>query len=373
MSTPRTWYSISNRAEASATEVFIYDEIGLWGVSAKAFIDEVRALAPTNLTLRLNTPGGSVFDGLAIYNFLKTLPNVTVKIDGLAASIGSIIMLAGKRIEIAGNGFVMIHNPSGMAVGEADEMRETAALLDKIQDTLVNTYAARTGKDAETVRGWMNAETWFTAAEARDAGLVDEVTGELALAACSTQRFANPPAALTAKATPATQTLNTGATVTISVSGGSTPAPTNTNKEKMQTIITALVEAKVLASAEIPEDKLGETIASAFAALTAERDTLRAQVAEANKADATRTVEAAIAEGRITAEKKDHWVNELLTNTNARELLAAIQPANLGTEPVKVAVGAKTRESLLAEFNALTDPRARTTFWRNHKRDLLKN
>ena len=374
MSRPRNWYSIRNLADAG-TEVSIYDEIGLWGVSAKAFIDEVKGLAPGRLTVRLNTPGGSVFDGLAIYNFLKGLPDVTVKVDGLAASIGSIIMLAGKRIEAASNAFVMIHNPSGVAMGEADDMRETAALLDKITDTLVNTYATRTGKDAETVRGWMNAETWFTAGEAQAAGLVDAVTEELAVAACSTDRFANPPAKLVqAHAAPATVTANSGPTITTTISaGGNNPAPTNTRQNTMQNIITALVEAKVLASSEIADDKLAETIAAAFAALTAERDTLKAQVAGAAKAEATRTVEAAIAQGRITAEKKDHWVTELLTNANAKELLAAIQPANLGAEPVKVAPTAKTRDTLLAEFNAIADPKARTNFWRSHKKDLLSN
>jgi len=357
MTKTHNWYSISNRANAG-TEVFIYDEIGLFGITAKSFIEEVTALAPKQLTVRLNTPGGSVFDGLAIYNYLKSLPDVTVKIDGLAASIGSIIMLAGRRVEIAANGFVMIHNPSGFVVGESEDMRETADLLDKIQGTLVNAYATRTGKDADTVRAWMNAETWFTASEAKDAGLVDSVTEELAIAACSTARFANPPDALT----------RTGKTL----SGGNQPASTN-QKKPMTNIITALVEAKVLASAEVPEDKLTDSIVAAFGAVTAERDALKAKVAEHAKADATRTVEAAIAEGRITAEKKDHWVNELLSNEKAGELLAAIPaPAKLGTEPVKVPT-AKSTADLRAEFAAITDPKARTDFWRNHKRDLLKN
>jgi ATP-dependent Clp endopeptidase proteolytic subunit ClpP len=367
MSNARTWYSIKNAADAGRAEAFIYDEIGIFGVSAKGFIDEIRAMKPQALTVRLNTVGGSVFDGLAIYNFLKSLPDVTVKIDGLAASIGSIIAMAGKRVEMAANGFLMIHNPSSWVDGEADDMRETADFLDKIRDSLVTTYAARTGKDAATVKKWMNEETWFSAQEAKDNGFVDVITDELAMAAsASVSRFAHPPAALTA-------TASAAETVKIQISGGTSPAPTNTRKETMQTIINSLVAAKVLASAEIAEDKLADTITAAFAALTAERDTLRAQVLEHAQTEATRLVEAAVADGRIVAEKKDHWVNELLTNANARELLSAIQPANLGTEPVKVAPAAKSRETLLAEFNALLDPKARTSFWRNHKRDLLKN
>ncbi len=361
----RNWYSISNKADAGA-EVFIYDEIGMFGVSAKAFIDEVRALNPSRLTVRLNTPGGSVFDGLAIHNFLKSIKDVTVKIDGLAASIGSVIMLAGKRIEMAANGFVMIHNPSGVAIGGAEEMRDTAALLDKIQDTLVNAYATRTGKDAEYVKAWMNAETWFTAQEARDAGLVDEVTEEIAMAACaSVSRFAHPPAALLVTQ-PTTRTGNT-------LPSGEPPASTN-RQNTMKNIITALVEAKVLASADVSEDKLAENIAGSFSAIAAERDALKAQVAGYATAEATRTVEAAISDGRITSDKKEHWVAELLNNSKAAELLAAIPvPSKLGTEPVKAAPAAKTNGELRAEFAALGDPKARTDFWRKHKTDLLKN
>lgn len=379
MSSSRNWYSIKNAAGNAAAEVFIHDEIGIFGITAKAFIDEVRAMKPQALTVRLNSVGGSVFDGLAIYNFLKGLPDVTVKIDGLAASMGSVIAMAGKRIEMAANGFIMIHNPSSWVDGEAADMRETADLLDKIRDSLITTYTARTGKDYETVKGWMDAETWFNAEEAQANGFIDGITEELAMAAsAAVSRFAHPPAALTAKleattATTATATATAGEPVIITISGDNAVASTDTRKETMQNIINSLVEAKVLASAEVAEDSLAATITAAFAALTAERDALRAQVLEHAKTEATRLVEAAIAEGRIVADKKDHWVNELLANTNARELLAAIQPANLGTEPVKVATTAKTRETLLAEFNAMTDPKARTSFWRNHKRDLLKN
>jgi ATP-dependent Clp endopeptidase proteolytic subunit ClpP len=191
----KTWFDIQAKANEEA-DIFLYDEIGGWGVNAKSFIDAVRATGAKRINLRINSPGGSVFDGIAIYNFLRG-QDVTVQIDGLAASISSIIALAGKTVRIAGNGFFMIHNPWGGAIGEADEMRQTADLLDKIRDSLVGTYAAKTGKDYDTIKKWMDSETWFSAAEAKDAGFVDEVTDEIAFAA-STRSFRNAPEALKA-------------------------------------------------------------------------------------------------------------------------------------------------------------------------------
>lgn len=190
-----TWFDIQAKANDEA-EIFLYDEIGGFGVNAKSFIDAVRATGAKRINLRINSPGGSVFDGIAIYNFLRG-QDVTVQIDGLAASISSIIALAGKTVRIAGNGFFMIHNPWGGAIGEADEMRQTADLLDKIRDSLIGTYAAKTGKDYETIKTWMDSETWFSAAEAKEAGFVDEVTDEIAFAA-STRSFRNAPDALKA-------------------------------------------------------------------------------------------------------------------------------------------------------------------------------
>jgi ATP-dependent Clp endopeptidase proteolytic subunit ClpP len=193
----KTWFDIQAKASApEEADVFLYDEIGGWGVNAKSFIDSVRATGAKRINLRINSPGGSVFDGIAIYNFLRGL-DVTVQIDGLAASIASIIALAGKEVRIASNGFFMVHNPWGGAIGEAAEMRQTADLLDKIRDSLVGTYASKTGKSEEQIRQWMDSETWFTAAEAKDAGFVDTVTEEIAFAA-STRSFRNAPDALKA-------------------------------------------------------------------------------------------------------------------------------------------------------------------------------
>ena len=173
-----SWYSI--RARNAGAELSIYDEIGAYGVSAKAFIAEIGALkAGTNLELRLNSPGGSVFDAVAIYNALKRHDgNVTVTIDGVAASAASYVAMAGDEIVMPENAFLMIHDPSGLVMGTAGDMRDMAEALDKIAGSLIKGYAAKSGKPDEEIATLMAAETWFDAAEAVEAGFADRIAAE---------------------------------------------------------------------------------------------------------------------------------------------------------------------------------------------------
>lgn len=171
------WYSI--QAKADSAEVRIYDEIGAWGTTAKAFAEELSGIKAKIIDLHLNTPGGDVFDGFAIYNTLKSHgATINVHIDGLAASMGSIIAMAGDTINIAKNGYLMIHNPWSFALGDAAEMRKQADLMDKLAGTMAETYASRAGGRPEKMRAIMDAETWYNAEDAKAAGLVDAITGE---------------------------------------------------------------------------------------------------------------------------------------------------------------------------------------------------
>ncbi len=147
----KTWYSIC--ALNDGAEISIYDEIGAYGVSAKAFLADLGKLpdkAP--LTLRLNSPGGSVFDAVAIYNALQRHAGmVTVSIDGIAASAASYIAMAGDEIIMPENAFLMIHDPSGMVMGTASDMRSMAEALDKIGASLLRGYAAKSGKPEKDI------------------------------------------------------------------------------------------------------------------------------------------------------------------------------------------------------------------------------
>lgn len=168
------WYTIKNLA--SGAEVLIYDEIGYFGVTAQDFIRDL-ANVTGPITLRLNTPGGEVFDGIAIYNALRARGGISVFIDGLAASIGSVIAMAADpgKLAISRHASMMIHDGFSQAIGNAADMRDLADLLDKQSDNIAGVYSERTGKPAEYWRDQMKTETWYTGQEAVTAGLADHV------------------------------------------------------------------------------------------------------------------------------------------------------------------------------------------------------
>ena len=189
-----SWYTI--RARATGTEVLIYDEIGAYGVSAKGFLAELGALpedAP--IDLRLNSPGGSVFDAVAIYNALQRHKgNITVWIDGIAASAASYIAMAGDEIVMPENAFLMIHDPSGIVMGTAADMRDMAGTLDKIAASMTRGYAAKSGKPEAEIATLLAAETWFDAKDALAAGLATRLVEPVHIAASfDIGRFRNAP------------------------------------------------------------------------------------------------------------------------------------------------------------------------------------
>lgn len=194
----KSWYTI--RARASGTEVLIYDEIGAYGVTAKGFLAELGALPnDAALDLRLNSPGGSVFDAVAIFNALKRhAGEVTVWIDGIAASAASYIAMAGDSVVMPQNAFLMIHDPSGLVMGTAEDMRSTAEALDKVKGSLIQGYAAKSGKPDDEIAALMAAETWLDAQEALALGLIDRIAEPVKLAASfDIARFRNAPPELT--------------------------------------------------------------------------------------------------------------------------------------------------------------------------------
>lgn len=164
---------------ADEAEIMLYDEISLWGVTAETFKRELDAIDSPVINLRLNSPGGDVFDSLAIYNALREHPaKIITHIDGLAASMASVIALAGDEVRMAENAFFMVHNPWAMVIGNADDLRKEADLLDKVAGSLVMAYTQKSGQSEDEITALMNEETWLNAEEAHEAGFVDEVVGE---------------------------------------------------------------------------------------------------------------------------------------------------------------------------------------------------
>lgn len=174
----------------SRAEIQIYDQIGKdwWtgeGVDAKSFSQSLAGLGSVSeIDVRINSPGGQVFEGHAIYNALKSHPaKINVYIDGIAASIASVIAMAGDTITMADNAAFMIHEPWSGVMGDAESMQKEASILDKLAETAAKVYADRTGNTPEAMRAAMRTETWYTAQEALVTGFCDFISPNKQIAA----------------------------------------------------------------------------------------------------------------------------------------------------------------------------------------------
>lgn len=170
---------LSADKDADEAEVFVYGDIGGWwgGVSAEEFAKEISALDVKTLNVRLNSPGGLVFEGVAIYNALaRHSANVVVHVEGIAASIASVIAMAGDEIRIAEGSRFMIHDPWTIVMGSAADLRAEADVLEGLKSDLVDIYAARTEQSRDDLSDWMTVETWLSARDAVEKGFADSMT-----------------------------------------------------------------------------------------------------------------------------------------------------------------------------------------------------
>jgi ATP-dependent protease ClpP protease subunit len=163
--------------EGEAPKLFVYGDIGgYWdgGVNAEDTVRELAALDADELHVHINSPGGSVFDGVSIYNALAThKAKIIVHVDGIAASIASVIAMAGDEIRIAEGANFMIHAPWTILAGNAKALRKEADVLDTLEAGLIDIYVARTGGDRAEIASWVDAETWFRGQDAVDKGFAD--------------------------------------------------------------------------------------------------------------------------------------------------------------------------------------------------------
>lgn len=197
-------YRVVSRAAANAADIYIYGSIGAdWfgeGISAKQFADDLKKIgAVATLNIRINSEGGSVFDGRSMHTLLVDhKARKIVHVDGLAASAASFLAMAGDEIEIAKGAFMMVHNSTIVTFGGAEDLRRTADLLDSVNGTIRETYAARSKVTVAQAKEWMDAETWFTGPEAVAAGLADRVVADMKVAASVRRpdQFRNLPVAL---------------------------------------------------------------------------------------------------------------------------------------------------------------------------------
>lgn len=181
---PQRRFEVAASADGTEAEVFLYDAIVsdaleaeyFGGVAPEPFVAALRGITASTIHLRINSPGGSVFAARAIEQALREHPaRVVAHIDGVAASAATFVAMAADEVVMAKGALFMIHKAWTMAYGNSDDLLSTAELLDKIDGTLIQTYADRTKQTAEQIGEWMAGETWFNAAEAVKFGFADSV------------------------------------------------------------------------------------------------------------------------------------------------------------------------------------------------------
>lgn len=213
----RITHKIEQKADASEATLYLYDEISFWGINADEFVKGLNEVDAETIHLRVNSPGGSVFDGIAIYNAIKQHKSTIIAhIDGLAASIASVIVLGADEVRAGESSYMMIHSPWSIVSGTAEDMREEANLLDKVGGTISQIYQRKTGLSADEIQEMMTAgafgETWMTAQEAKDKGFVDvveeleeETKAKASAVVFDLSAFANVPDGLMADRRPPTE------------------------------------------------------------------------------------------------------------------------------------------------------------------------
>ena len=186
MTTNPTFYALEKSGD-NETTVTLYDEIGAFGAGSKQFLGDIGKLSGQHIHLRINSPGGSVVEGTAIYNALRRHKGgVTVHIDALAASMASVIAMAGAPVLIADNALLMIHNPWTVSMGGSEDLRKEADLLDMLKVNLRNAYVRKTGLGETEIQDMMDKETWLDAVDAVALGFADAIEEGVAAAATAT-------------------------------------------------------------------------------------------------------------------------------------------------------------------------------------------
>ncbi|HBA8126354.1 TPA: Clp protease ClpP [Escherichia coli] len=231
-------------------DIYIYDEIGFWGVTAKQFIRDLNALGDiTHINLHINSPGGEVFEGIAIFNALRNHgAGITVYVDGVAASMASLIAMAGDTVIMPENAFMMIHKPWGISRGDAEKMRTYADRLDKLESVMVPVYAQKTGKTTDEIAVMLADETWMSGAECLAHGFADQVTPAVREMACiqskRTEEFKKMPESIRNMITQPSDRAPREATTTQAVTEPA-PAPAAPDEETIRASVLAEQKARM--------------------------------------------------------------------------------------------------------------------------------
>ena len=188
------WFKVQAISD-DETEIMIYDVIGWPFISADEFVRALAGITAKTVTVRINSPGGDVFDGMAIFNALKTYNGkVVTRIEGIAASMASVIALAGKEVQAYANTMYMIHEPYAFTAGNQYSLRELADILEKMSGQMIDIYSSNASPGKREIAQMMKDEAWLTAKEAKEKGFIDTVLdGKGAKAQFDLSMFSNVP------------------------------------------------------------------------------------------------------------------------------------------------------------------------------------
>jgi ATP-dependent protease ClpP protease subunit len=374
------WYAFKNAPEQSGeVELSIYDEIGAFGIGAKEFIADLKAHKGQHIHLRINSPGGEIIEGSAIYNALtRHEGGLTVHIDALAASMASVIAMSGNPVYMADNALLMIHNPWTFATGESDDLRKQADLLDTMKSNLVRAYKKKSGMEEKEIAKLMDEETWLDAVEAVALGFVDAIEDGIPAAASAKEmrarfdkfakaRMQNTVVTETTEVSaPAADPVVEETPVTVEVVESVTDAPVveevaNAAEETPAVEEAAAVEEtkQEVSRPEVasPVAKADHEFAAALLKVSADRDTFKAQLDEAKASEAVAKAE--VAELREQMQAKDVLHNALKRSLG---IAAAVEvPAVPAGEP----------SNLIEQLNKLSGA-DRTEFFRKHRAEIIK-
>jgi ATP-dependent protease ClpP protease subunit len=370
----------------TTADVYVYDDIGGWfGLTADDFVRDVAALDVDQIVLHLNTPGGDAMEGVAIANVLRAhKARIIVRVDGIAASAGSVVAMAGDEVIMGIGSELMVHDAWGMVVGNAADITAFGKRLSTTSNALASTYAAKAGGTTEYWRKVMEAETWYTAQEAVDAKLADRVATADEKATAEGEQIT--PGGSFGGFWDMWDTLKRPDRFDLSMFNyagrAHAPAPRTQPQEVRDAVAFTDAQLKTMReSLNLPDDADEDAITAAVAAQTPEDDedagdeadkaeatpaatetlaptegtvtvdagalaTLRAQAARGEQAaarqereDREAAVAAAIEDGRIPPARREHWLNLLAKDPGAAKSLAELEP---GLIPVGQPAGADT-------------------------------
>lgn len=338
------WYNIQNKAGKPA-DVYIFDEIGTYGITAQEFITDIKDLKDTPINLRINSLGGDVFDGMAMYNVIKRREaKTTVYIEGIAASIATIISLGADEVVMAENSLFMIHNAWGGTMGEAKDMRKTAETLEKITGELTDIYRKKTGLSYDALAEMMDEETWLNANEAFEMGFIDTISDSIKVAAkYDVSKFKN----ITQEEIQNKLSININ-----------NKKMTNELKEwfnnKVEEIVTA-VKGDVKVSADVAEQ-------TAITVNLGDNDEIKNKISEFESSNIELSKKISLLEEELVASK---GTNETLTQEvealNAKINKADAKGTEIVTEADPVVVENKKEDANAGFYNAMAD-RIRSKF-----------